>query len=204
MTPQEAFITAEQMPGTVGAYLATPAGMNPLKVVAWTAALIAVLLAAAGVLVWMNGGVLSVSVGAITLLTTPDLMPYVVPIMIAAGMCLMVYVALVLGSAILGANDEIDLVSEAKHGMLRMMIDRPRFGVERQTPLPSVGLRSKTLSGTLGGAVEVYSQKYRFTDSDFVGAKPSDFGGYDIVVQNGRLYVFANQRSKERWLLSRD
>lgn len=195
--------TAEQLPGTVGAYLATPAGVNPLKAAAWTAACLAVLLAFVDALVWLSGGVFDVAMGKVRLFTTPDLSAYVVPLLVAAAVCLVAYVVLTLGSAVIGANNETDLRSEARHGVLRMMIDHARFGVEKQTPLVSVGLRCNALRGTFGGGVEVYAKKYQFSDNDFLGAKPSDFGGCDMLVRNGRLYVFANQQAKERWLKSR-
>lgn len=193
------FVSAEQLPGTVGAYLATPAGFSPAKVVAWTAACFAVLLGAVAALAWLSGGVFDVALGCVRLFTTPDLSPYVVPAAIAAAACVAVYAVLTLGAALVGAVD-YDLRSEAKHGALRMMIERARFGVERQTPLVALGLKCCAVPGTYGGVVEVRSRRYKFTDDDFRGFTAADFGGCDIIVRSGCLYVFGTPQAKERWL----
>lgn len=198
------FVSIEQLPGTVGAYLATPAGFSPVKVGAWTAAGLAVLLGAVAALVWLSGGVLDVTLGRVRLFSTPDLSSCVAPMAAAAVVCVVAYAALTVGSAVVGVVD-CDLRSEAKHGALRMMIERPRFGVERQTPLVAVGLKCCAVPGTYGGVVEVSSRRYRFSDDDFKGLTAADFGGCDIIVRSGCLYVFGSPQAKERWLVrSRD
>ena len=197
-------MTPEQLPGTVGAALATPGGVHPLKVTAWTAAFLAVVFAVVAALTWVSGGSIDVTMGQVLMFKTQYLVPYLGWIALAAVVCLVVYVALTLGAALLGANVDSDLKSEATHGTLRMMVEQPRFGVERQTPLPSVGLRVSGVPGTFGGVVKVSSKKYQFKDSDFTGARAQDFGGCDIMVESGSLYVIADERAKERWLKGRE
>lgn len=201
MTPAE--VAAERLhlaevPGSVGEYLATPGMIAPPRRAAGAAGMTAALAASAAALVLLFGGAVEVQLG-IAEAETVDLSAWVVPLIAYAVAGVVVCVALLMWCRSRAAGN-IDLRTEVMKATLRMMVERPRFGVERSTPMESVMLRARYVPGTQWSAVVCRSKRYRFSDDDFMGMVAGDFGGQDMMTESGHLVVFADEAAKAKYL----
>lgn len=201
MTPEEmagARFHLADPPGSVGEYLATPSGIPPIRSWAGVSVMVAALLFAIAGVIWLFGGSVEVGIG-LAELHTADLSGWMVPLVVG-GVAFLVVAGVLVVIARFGPIPDVDLLAEAKKAALTMMSELPRFGIGRQTPMRSVGLRARYVHGCAYQAVCVWARRYRFSDDDFSGARAAQYGGVDILVSHGRLYVFASDEAKRKYL----
>ena len=91
---------------------------------------------------------------------------------------------------------------QVRRSVLYSLLDVPRMGVTRETPLKSVGLRYRTLKGTRGEAAVCWCERIPFTDRDFTALRNDQLGAVDHFVSEGRLIVFFSLEAKKKWVTS--
>lgn len=124
------------------------------------------------------------------------------PIEILLGSLLMIAGIATLVYSVIRGFPKQDSAIAVKKAVLRVLIDCPRSGISLSTRMESVRLRSFHLPFNRG-VVRCWHPYMNFMEQDFASAKPAEFGGVDMLIQDGKLYVFLNQQSKAKWLEKR-
>ena len=94
-----------------------------------------------------------------------------------------------------------DDLGGVKRALLRVMLERARFGISSQTPLESVGLSVRYLySGAGVGGVRCRNRCAPFKLEDFRGVAAADFGGIDFICIDGDLLVFFSIDAKKGFI----
>ena len=94
-----------------------------------------------------------------------------------------------------------DKLGGVKRALLRVMLERSRFGISPQTPLESVGLSVHHLySGAGVGGVRCRNRCAPFMPEDLKGVAAADFGGIDFICIGGDLLVFFSVDAKKGFI----
>lgn len=191
-------------PRTVGDFLTAPSKMPPIKAMAASVALIGVVFACVAAALSALKNVVGVSSIPLAVWGSFDFSAgWIVPLFAAVSvLCFAAAIAvLVVGRN--SASFGVDLLGEAQRGVLSVMKDVPRFGISDSTDFSRVKLRGRYVAGCRMEAVEVWTARSRFTEDDFRGRRASEFGGVDVLLDGGRLLVFASSDAKRKWYEAR-
>lgn len=94
-----------------------------------------------------------------------------------------------------------DDIGSVKRSLLRLMVERARFGISLQTPLKSVGVNIHYLfSGAGMGGVRCRNGRVPFVADDLRGLEASYFGGVDCICIGGDLLIFFTNEAKRGFI----